>query len=254
MLYCHQAAALIHYFGTPVTPISAATKLLSGRHGFVSWRRPDQLSICQAVCQSYAADNGAFSAWKDGNPVSDWDPYYAWVDRMARHPAFDFAVIPDVIDGSEADNDALLRAWPLGSFVGVPVWHMHESAARLLRLCQTYPRVALGSSGEFSVVGSPAWQAKMHEALMTVCDANGQPIAKLHGLRMLNPKVFTKLPLASADSTNVARNIGIDQAWKGTYPPPDKEWRAQVMAARTEAHQSAEFYAPRAVSEFFKAA
>ena len=53
---------------------------------------------------------------------------------------------------------------------------------------------------------------------------------------MLNPEVFTRLPLASADSTNIGQNIGIDQAWRGNYMPPTKEARAQVMRERIEAH------------------
>jgi hypothetical protein len=57
---------------------------------------------------------------------------------------------------------------------------------------------------------------------------------------MLDPAIFTKLPFASADSTNIGRNIGIDSAWKGSYQPPSKEWRAELMAARIESHNSAE--------------
>ncbi|MGK9559302.1 hypothetical protein O6495_24055, partial [Salmonella enterica subsp. enterica] len=44
--------------------------------------------------------------------------------------------------------------------------------------------------------------------------------------------------LASADSTNVARNIGIDSAWKGTYSPQSKETRAYVLAERIESFNS----------------
>ena len=74
-----------------------------------------------------------------------------------------------------------------------------------------------------------------------VCGPDGYPICKLHGLRMLNPKVFTKLPFASADSTNIARNIGIDKRWKtGAYPPPTKESRARLMRQRIEHYQGAE--------------
>lgn len=51
---------------------------------------------------------------------------------------------------------------------------------------------------------------------------------------MLNPKVFSKLPLSSADSTNIGRNIGIDNKWKGTYLPPTKEARARLMRQRIE--------------------
>ena len=35
-------------------------------------------------------------------------------------------------------------------------------------------------------------------------------------------------------------NIGIDQAWRGTYQPPDKEWRALMLAARIESTNAAQ--------------
>jgi len=38
------------------------------------------------------------------------------------------------------------------------------------------------------------------------CDADGMPKTKLHGLRMLDPVIFSHMPLSSADSCNVARN------------------------------------------------
>ena len=65
----------------------------------------------------------------------------------------------------------------------------------------------------------------MAETMNAIC-TDGLPACKLHGLRMLDPEVFTRLPLASADSTNIARNIGIDSAWTGAYMPPSKESRA----------------------------
>jgi hypothetical protein len=51
---------------------------------------------------------------------------------------------------------------------------------------------------------------------------------------MLDPRIFCKYPFASADSTNIGRNIGIDQAWRGTYQPATKETRAMVMRERIE--------------------
>jgi hypothetical protein len=55
--------------------------------------------------------------------------------------------------------------------------------------------------------------------------------------------VFTLLPLSSADSTNIGRNVGIDQHWKkGNYLPPTKEARAAVMRARIESHNAATRY------------
>ena len=86
--------------------------------------------------------------------------------------------------------------------------------------------------------GSTNWWVRMHRALEAICDS-GRPRCHLHGLRMLNPSIFARLPLASADSCNIARNIGIDKAWRGTYAPSSKAWRGIVIAGRIEAHQSA---------------
>jgi hypothetical protein len=142
-----------------------------------------------------------------------------------------------VIDGDEAANDALLSEWPLPKWFGAPVWHLHESLDRLERLAAAYPRVCFGSSGEFASIGTAAWWGRMAQAMRVVCNDDGEPLCKLHGLRMLNPEVFTRFPFSSADSTNIGRNIGIDQTWRGNYMPPNKEVRAQVMRARIEAHE-----------------
>ncbi|MDE1545949.1 hypothetical protein PTW32_11005 [Dechloromonas agitata] len=187
---------------------------------------------------------------ESGSPVTDWSEYYAWVSEIHRAPSFDFAVIPDVIDGNEEANDALLREWPWQArhaYIGAPVWHMHESITRLERLAQEWPRVCIGSSGQYATVGNHRWWGRMAEAMNAVTDGEGLPITKLHGLRMLNPEVYTRLPLSSADSTNIAQNIGIDSAWRGTYVPTNKDVRALVMRERIEANQSAKNWARQAV-------
>jgi hypothetical protein len=229
---------LIHYHGIPITPLTAANKAIEAGHAFVGYEYADQMGGVVEVCQSFALDNGAFSAWKRGQPVRDWRGYYEWAADCKLVPACDFAVVPDVIDGSESDNDALLDEWPLPHWFGAPVWHMHESLDRLERLASSWPRVCIGSSGEFATVGTAAWWGRMAQAMRVICNDEGQPLVKLHGLRMLNPKVFTLLPLASADSTNIGRNIGIDQKWRGTYTPPTKEMRAAVMRSRIEAQNA----------------
>ena len=230
---------MIHYHGLPITPASAAAKVLQGRHAFVSFLSPDQLEIAIDCCQSFAVDNGAFSAWKSGKEIF-WPDYFDWVETLKRIPSFDFAVIPDVIDGDELQNDELIGAWPHEPWLSAPVWHMHESIERLMRLARNWPRVALGSSGQFAVVGDAKWWTRIAEALNAICDDDGRPMCKLHGLRMLNPDVFTRLPFASADSTNIAQNIGIDGKWRGTYMPPNKDWRAMVMAERIESNNGAD--------------
>lgn len=237
---------MIHYHGLPITPATAALSAIKGGHAFVSFNRTDQLGMVLDVCQSFAVDNGAFSAWKSGNPVTNWKRYYTWVAELHRYPSFDFAVIPDVIDGDEDANDALVAEWPwrdaVSRWVGAPVWHMHESISRLKRLSLEWQRVCLGSSGQYATVGDARWWNRMAEAMNAVCDRNGNPFCKLHGLRMLNTDVFSKLPFASADSTNIGQNIGIDSAWRGTYNPPTKECRAAIMRERIEMVQATTFW------------
>lgn len=225
---------MIHYHGLPITPETCCVTAIGGGHPFVSFPNRGQLESAIAVRQSFAIDNGAFPAWRSGEPIKDWRPFYEWAAQCKRVPSCDFAVIPDVIDGSEPDNDALLSEWPLPKWFGAPVWHMHESLDRLERLASSYPRICIGSSGEFSSVGSAVWWGQMARAMRVICNDDGEPLCKIHGLRMLNPEIFSRLPLSSADSTNIAMNIGIDKAWKGTYSPQTKEARALIMRQRIE--------------------
>lgn len=225
---------MIHYHGLPITPMTAAEVAVRAGHAFVSFAHPGQMGLAVAMSQSFAVDNGAFSAWRAGKPIADWTKYYEFAEAAKRQPACDFAVIPDEIEGSEGDNDDLIAEWPLPKWFGAPVWHLHESFSRLERLADRFPRVCLGSSGEFAQIGTDQWWRRMHEAMRVICDDAGQPRCRLHGLRMLDPRIFGRFPFASADSTNIGRNIGIDQAWSGPYAPPTKESRVQLMRARIE--------------------
>ncbi len=232
---------MIHYHGLPINPDTAAVETIGGGHAFISYVRPHQISLAQSVCQSFAVDNGAYSYWKQGEAAPDWKGYYEWLKPILNHPGFDFAVIPDVVDGTEVQNNRLIQEWPFERWQGAPVWHLHESLERLAILAQNFPRVCLGSSGEFSAVGTEAWWERMSDAMNVVCDSDGRPACKLHGLRMLNPRVFTKLPLSSADSTTIARSIGMDKRWaRGAHLPPNKQARARVMRSRIEVYNSAE--------------
>lgn len=229
---------MIHFHGLPMTPAADMLRAMRGKHAMVSFAHPRQIEEAAEVCQSVVLDNGAFSAWKSGKP-HDFDGYAAWAVHWIKHPAVEWCVIPDVIDGNEEDNDALLVNWPLDGSLSVPVYHMHESLERLERLATAYPRIALGSSGTYSDPGSRAWWRRMAEMMAVLTDEKGMPVCKLHGLRMLDPVIFSHLPLASADSCNVARNIGVDQAWNGPYAPTSRAARALIMMDRIEAHASA---------------
>ena len=231
---------MIVYHGTPFGGDRAGvTRFLNGRHALIPFPRKEDCATAFAVCQTVVFDNGAFSAWKQGQPVADWSGYYEWCEEWHRHPAFCWAIIPDVIDGSEDDNDALLDEWP-GHIDGVPVWHLHESFERLDRLCQ-WPRLCIGSSGEYSQPGAKRWMARMRDAMEVICDEHGRPRTRLHGLRMACNEYTGRFPFASVDSTNVAQNASLIPRF-GTYAAPQRWQRAEAIAHRMEALETCDAF------------
>lgn len=236
---------MIHYHGTPISGTGEdAARFLMGRHALVPFSYPVNLAPALDFCQSVCLDNGAFTNWKKGGDVNVPD-YYAWVQSVAGHPSLDWCLIPDKIDGTEQDNAELVEQWEQMncSVESVPVWHLHESLDWLDRLVSKFRTVALGSSGQWSDPGAADWWVRIGEAMAVACDATGRPRARLHGLRMLDPEIFTRLPLASADSANAGRNCGSRSRF-GMYPAPTAGQRAEVIAARIESFNSA----PRWVS------
>jgi hypothetical protein len=241
---------VIHYHGTPCGgKRDEVAKFLAGRHALVPWTRAEDLPAAAEVCQSFMLDNGAFGAWKSGQPITNWEGYYKWVQEWSQHPGYDFAVIPDVIDGDEDANNSLIVTWykRVPAWVScAPVWHLHESIERLDWLVKTHrtQRVCLGSSGEYAQPGTDRWWDRMAEAMKVCCDEQGRPRCRLHGLRMLDPAIFHRLPLASADSTNAVRNANQVKRF-GMYCPPTLSQRMATIADRIEAHQSAAVWLSR---------
>jgi len=240
-----------HYHGTPMgSKRDEVARFAIGRHFLIPFGRPEDLPIVAEVATGFVFDNGAFTAWRSGKPITDWSDYYAWCREWAKHPAFDWALIPDVIDGTERDNDDLIaqwdkRMWHPVRVQGVPVWHFHEPLERLHRLTRgRWPTVALGSSGEWPTPGTEKWWSRARDAMQAACDPNGRPHCRLHGLRMLDPEIFTRLPLASADSTNVAQNGNLLPRF-GAYKPPTVSQRWDVIARRIEVHSSAPRWIPQ---------
>lgn len=170
---------MIHYHGTPCGATREdVARFAKGRRMLIPFLRSEDIGTIAEVSQSFVIDSSAYTAWKQ-NVTIDFNKYHQFVREWHRHPAFDFAVIDDVIDGTEADNDALIEAWPKDlDFVGAPVWHMHESLERLRRLCESFRRVCLGSSGEFATVGTDKWWRRMSEAMPYACDQSGRPISR----------------------------------------------------------------------------
>jgi hypothetical protein len=220
---------VIHYHGTPISPRHPALYGLAGRCFCVSYAEPRDLEVCHEIGQSVMLDNGAFTAWTQRRPVADWAPYYDWVGSWLDYTTT-WAVIPDVIDGTEDDNDRLVAGWPHGER-GAPVWHLHETLDRLDRLIRDWPLVCLGSSGRYRTVASPAWRDRMAEAMDVATDARGVPRTRLHMLRGLD-LADGPYPFHSADSANVARNF------KGSWRNSVRR-SAGAMAAEIDARQPA---------------
>ena len=198
----------IHFHGSPIWGAKGKIARIAhtGSGAFVSFERPDQIRLAFDCADTVCIDNGAFSKFNSGK-VQDWNDYYdRFIPKWFDNDKLRFFVIPDDITGDECDNDKLISQLPQDlKKKAAPVWHMHESIDRLIRLCENWEWVCLGSSGEFASVRSAAWKARIREAFLTI--KNLELPTKLHGLRMLDGRVLGNYPLDSADSTNLACNI-----------------------------------------------
>lgn len=190
----------ICFHGTPITP-HAVLYTLAGKCFCVSHARPDQVERVHEIGSSVMLDNGAFSAFTKGK-ATDWPGYFAWCDRWLDYPTT-WAVIPDAIDAGSQEQDALLREWPHGHR-GAPVWHMDEPVERLFRLADEWPRVCIGSTGDFWRILSDPWRDRMDECWNGLAQRHRR-LPWVHMLRGMQ-LVEHAWPFASVDSTDVAQN------------------------------------------------
>jgi len=240
---------MIHYHGTPLGgSYDRMDKFCRGRNFLIPFPRPDDLSIVADLCQSFIFDNGAFSYWKKGTPVKDWSDYYSWVKEWCRHPRFNFAIIPDVIGGTEEENNELFVEWFKrakidldeekefnGNWVeGAPVWHFSESLERLRYLMQHANVVCIANDDyERWIRGGENYHQRIEEAMSVLCDSSGRPRRKIHGLAMLSNSIVERYPFYSADSSYAAQSSRLDSRF-GMYKPPSNWMRLQVLASRIE--------------------
>ena len=192
----------IHYHGTPITPIEVLYEL-RGCSFCVSHAAPQDVERCHAIGEAVLLDNGAFRKFQSGGDTN-WPAYYAWTDRWLNYPTT-IAIPPDVIDAPSQEQDALLNEWPHGKRQAAPVWHMDEPLYRLCRLVDAgYNRVCIGSTAQYLVVLSPAWEERMDETWDQLAATFGRtpPIHMLRGMQCSG----LRWPFASVDSTDVAQN------------------------------------------------
>ncbi|PZQ59251.1 MAG: hypothetical protein DI570_16455 [Phenylobacterium zucineum] len=197
------------FHGTPISP-NELIEHLGRRRYCVSYFRPDQITLLVTLALVLMIDNGAFSAWKKGLVLDAayWRAFYDFVIRwLPQADPRSWFVIPDVIDAGTQEQDALIRECPAELLNrGAPVWHMDEPISRLLRLIEAHPRVCIGSTAEFAVVGSPAWRARMDEVWDEIIRTFGAVpiIHMLRGMQCFLPTF--DYPFDSGDSTDIGRN------------------------------------------------
>lgn len=234
----------VHYHGTPITPRSVLYAL-SGRHFCVSFAKPQDVAVCHQIGQSVLHDNGAFSVWKQTRaPVADWTPFYRWVEPWIAN-AVHWAVIPDEIDSGSQAQDYLVSQWPFGHR-GAPVWHMDEPINRLLKLADEWPRICIGSTAEYRVVGSVSWFRRIDEAFEELTQRH-RFLPWLHMLRGMQC-VEWGYPFASVDSTDVAQNHNRRKPRIGGLieaEPHDPGEGAVRMASRWDAQQCPDVFTPQ---------
>tara|TARA_R100000995_G_scaffold32942_1_gene14831 strand:- start:1065 stop:1742 length:678 start_codon:yes stop_codon:yes gene_type:complete len=218
---------MIHYHGTPLTPKSELLKL-SGKHFCISYAdaRDSHFSLCYA--QSIMWDNGAYTHYKQGK-APDWHGYYEWVESRLAHPHW--AVVPDVIDGTDSDNFNLAKKWPHRKDCSAVVWHLHEPIEYIGKLLDLgFGKICFGSSRQYWQVGSIAWERRMDDAFNWLVKNGNLPwIHMLRGLSLCGDR----WPFSSADSANVARN------YKDLNICPER------MARRIDSIQNPIYWNPR---------
>ncbi len=191
---------MIHYHGTPLTPRSEMLKM-AGKHFCVSFARPDDADWCLSNGQSVMYDCGSFSVFTRGEQF-DEDGYLKWLEPRLCHPHW--AVVTDMIGGTEEQQREMIARWPFPRHLSAPVWHMGLSIDWLLELSGDWPRICFGSSAAYWQVGSAAWERRCDAAWNALETRGLRPwVHMLRGLALSGDR----WPFASADSTNVARNF-----------------------------------------------
>ena len=174
---------------------------MAGKCFCVSFANRADADWCLSHGQSVMWDNGAFTFYRKGGAL-DVSAYEKWLEPRLAHPHW--CVVPDVIDGTQEQQQALVAAWTRPRDLSAPVWHLGLSIDWLLALSDSWPRVCFGSSGQYWQVGSAAWERRVDEAFNALERRNMRPwVHMLRGLAMAGDR----WPFASADSVNVARNF-----------------------------------------------
>jgi hypothetical protein len=236
---------MIHYHGAPVPGDSnAQIKFFRQRDCLLSYANRKKCSpeLLFSFCRTFVLDNGSYTFWKN-DVETDWDGFYDWVKYWMHHPRFAWYLIPDVIGGTDEENDSLVENCKLENH-GVPVFHIGESLGRISKfLDQGFKRMAIGSTPGYELKSSNFWN-EMRKLFELIC-VEGSPKMKIHGLRMLDPEIVQAFPFSSCDSADAAMEGIFDYKWNHRYFPLTQAGRAAMVADYLERSQSPSVYIKR---------
>lgn len=199
--------------GLPITPVRLLEQL-QGENFCVSFadpRQTEQAIRLQDPRGMLMLDNGAFSHWRSGKGQINQQAFFAWANDVQRRCPAAVAVVPDVIEGSEAQNwKEAERAVELSGFADrlMFVWHLNDSLDTLRNAAREFNYIAFGSCAEYDVQRKrAAYIERLAEARAVIAEVeaetNRRPwIHLMRGVAALPQALWVD----SADSTNIARN------------------------------------------------
>jgi predicted kinase len=242
-------------YGLPLNPLSALEQL-RGASFCVSYgtrkklgRQLDDAIRLVGHDGMLLVDNGAYSLHNQGKTTLEpgyVEDFEKWAQGILDRSPQAVAVIPDVIGGTEEQNQQMVIESQLPTDRAMPIWHMHESLDYLKWLVEGwgFNHLGIGSSGDYGQPGTPQWHARINEALDTIKQMEDEGTIIRPRIHMMRAQAQAHLyPFDSSDSTNVAIN---HNAWRRRNPGPMPlarmagriDDRIQASATGTEAeHQ-----------------
>tara|TARA_R110002020_G_scaffold54226_1_gene151333 strand:- start:73 stop:777 length:705 start_codon:yes stop_codon:yes gene_type:complete len=231
--------AMIHYHGTPITPRKHLLEMF-GKNFCVSFADPRDIEIVIKRGQSVMMDNGAFSSYTRNLEFKP-EKFCNWVEKYLAHPHW--AVIPDKIGGTVEEQRKMLKNWVFPKELSAPVFHLHLNLDWLLELADNFPKICLGSSNDYWKVGNEGWVRRM-DAIFECLLKKRKHLPWIHGMRMLG-QTEGRYPLASADSTNVARNSKEITTRNKPFVHPE------LLASKIDVKQTPVHYIPNPQKSFW---
>lgn len=151
-------------------------------------------------------DSGAFSAYMKNTSV-DLDKYIQFLHEN-KH-LFEVYCSLDVIGDPKATWDNFKKMEDAG-LQPLPVFHIGDPE-ECLHKCLEYDYFCLG--GVASVGASSLRVPFLDRAFTIICDKDGMPRSKVHGLGMTSFELIRRYPFYSVDSTSWAMSAAMGGVW-----------------------------------------